>query len=261
MTYLEAACNLNTTVEALSRHTPDGDGIHALAALATHTNEKNALIDSFAELLSSYNMKQFIPLSRRNQQSSAAMVFYAGDGIVAKITHDSCLTTELRPNNDKHIIYPYVIPPITSQRIGHYFVETFPLIDRLNISDQDVASVEKMLNEHNLTFKRKDDRLDNIGRLPNGKLAVLDADAVELLDPEKPATGMMDWLREVHNNFGDLYKKHKIKQEKPFPLVSENPDFKLVPLYTANIAPSTERPVGFLERLSTAYAKAPRFIP
>ena len=144
------------------------------------------------------------------RQASIAAVFYVGDGIVVKVTEPSYLPEELRstafPGAATHL--SGVIPPIHSEDVAGYKVEIFPWIDHTRIGDQQVEEMAATLASYNLKFKSGDGRADNVGRLPDGTLAVLDGNAVEVLDRTKNVTGMHQWHSKILQQFGPLYTEH-----------------------------------------------------
>ena len=91
---------------------------------------------------------------------------------------------------------------------------------------QDVDDVRADLAKHHLVFARQDDRPDNIGRLADGSLAVLDGDAVM----RAPNTGHLnlsvatqDWQAHVRKVYPDLYDGEYLFTQ------SDKTDFRIRP--------------------------------
>ncbi len=84
--------------------------------------------------------------------------------------------------------------------------------------------MKKTLDEYGVCFKNGDDRTDNIGKLPSGRLVVLDGGALQLkegctLKPEF----LDDWLQKVHQDMGEIYGASVYNHE--IQLVGDTPDF------------------------------------
>lgn len=217
----------NITVEALHEATyleSSGTAESPLAEYAAAVNAgdaNNAIINQIDTSLKELNAHKFIPMVTRARDACVAIALYAGDGIVAKITKDTELNG-LRPKDGGFTPLPGVLPPIYTEKSGQYVVEIFPWIDTKNIDQKCVDEMQAYLAQFNLKMKEKDAKPNNIGRLPDHTLAVLDGNAVERIDKNKPVdtTGIHQWQDKVFSQFGALYTRD------PETLISDNPDFK-----------------------------------
>ncbi|MDX1975164.1 MAG: hypothetical protein SFT92_05760 [Rickettsiales bacterium] len=233
MEWLNKSAPLNATVARLNSPDIDysdnyrgSDDWNLLADSIRQHDARKEVMRALTEELAKYNMKNFIPLTRATSQSSVAGVLYAGDGIVAKITDKSYLPPNIRPMNGVYTKLPGVLPPMISFEKSGFIVEIYPWIDTKSVGINDVEKMKKYLSSHNLRFQQNDDRIDNVGRLPNGKLAILDANAVEVIDPSQPidTKAVHEWTAEVYKNFGRLYGDIEKGESHP-KLVGNSPDF------------------------------------
>jgi hypothetical protein len=82
---------------------------------------------------------------------------------------------------------PEVLQPTHSQEFQNYQVERLPKVETKGITDADVASMEKQLNARGYTMS--DPGTDNLGKLPDGRLVVIDAGAVSPMQSGGKPTG------------------------------------------------------------------------
>ncbi len=71
---------------------------------------------------------------------------------------------------------PEVLQPLAQQQVGGWRVEIFPQVDTTGITDADVVQVQQQLGARGYQFS--DAGTDNLGRLPDGRVVVLDPGAV-----------------------------------------------------------------------------------
>lgn len=98
-----------------------------------------------------------------------AIVFETPEGKALRIS---------RANGERPQI-PEMIQAEKTERAGPWQIETSPKADTAGITEADVAAMEKTLNERGYTFS--DPGTDNLGRLPDGRLVVIDPGAVSKL--------------------------------------------------------------------------------
>jgi|GEM_PF-6260923 len=175
------------------------------------------IVDSLAEDLSAFNVRHVIPMTHKATHAMGSVALYAGDGIVTKLTDETHLEQKYnsRLKRNDNMIVPGVLPPIERFKKGAIVNEVYPWIDRHNVKDSDVGRMKETLAIYNLRFKPGDNKRGNIGILPGPgrKLAVLDPDAVELLDPNFGilANDSRRWEKEVHSRLYPLYEDHQKK--------------------------------------------------
>lgn len=203
---------------------------YAIASAAPSKNNAISVISDY--LRKTFNAREFVPMVTSSKQANIAAVFYAGDGIVVKVTERRFLPTEHRPFQGGFTVMPDVLFPMHSVDIGDYKVEVFPWVDRKNITDDDVEIIKETMKKNNLEFSRGDGRPDNVGRLPNGRLVVLDGNAVQQIDYTIPipTSSINRWTQEVFNSFSPLYTSAQV-------------DGKEIPI----LIPESERSSDFFE--------------
>jgi hypothetical protein len=169
-----------------------------------------------------HGMHNFISLVQTAGQAAIAVALNAGDGMVLKITDSSYLKNAAE-------IAPLQLPPIYREAVDSVVIEIFPWVNRHDIGLAEVDRIIHALEKLGWQFKRGDARPDNVGMLPNGKLVVLDGDALERIPgsnigPKEEQRIRETWLEEVHKDFYPLYTDPAYAAgEKP--LITENPDF------------------------------------
>lgn len=224
----------NITVDALRRHGLGdreeyrgdryigGDLADMVAAQAATTKHSN-LISKIESAFAKWNVKKFVPLITRSMEANVAVAMYAGDGIVAKITKATEFSGA-RPMPGVYTPLPGVLPPIASVNVDGYVVEVFPWVNTKNIDQRDVEKMSAFLAERNMKFYEKDAKPNNIGKLPNGDLVVLDGNAVTVLDNSKPVPthATNAWQDLVYKQFTPLYEMKDLSK-----LVSDNPNFAM----------------------------------
>ncbi len=199
------------------------DELQALVAASQAAGKTASTINDLQGEMQRLNAHRFLPLVSCANEANVAIALYAGDGIVMKITKSSELKNS-NPENGNYKPTPGVLPPITRTEIDGYMVEMFPWVNTFDISNKDVEKMEAFLGRHGLAFNFKDAKTNNIGRMPDGTLVVLDGDAVHAIDARKPpaAHATEQWMHKVHEQFGPLYHA-----PDPAKLISNAPDFSL----------------------------------
>lgn len=238
----------NATVDA-ARKPLTADYENALQKMASY-NYYGEKIAGLVKPLHKLHLHKYISLVQSEGQAAIAIALNAGDGIVVKLTASEFLHKE----DD---IMPGRLPPIYRENIDGIAVEIFPWVDRKRITENDVHKVKERLRVFGLQFRHGDDRPDNVGRMPNGELVVLDGDALEpvpgvSIKPEAYQTMQTEWKKHIHECFYPLYSDVDyttgVKR-----LISESPNFeeRFSPLITKNQkidAKSHPAPTSFLAR-------------
>lgn len=103
-----------------------------------------------------------------------AVVLQMPDGDVMRIG-----PKKERPN------IPEVLQPTERQEFQNYQIERLPKVQTEGITDADVQEMEKQLHARGYTMS--DPGPDNLGRLPDGRLVVIDAGAVSPIQQPRPA--------------------------------------------------------------------------
>lgn len=186
--------------------------IYALHSLMDPNNEairklnsvqmQVALISTLGEM----GQRKFIPLVHERDRSRISFALYAGDGVVTKVTPEIYMV---------HEAMPFVVPPFAQKHInnddamsGALVIENYPYIDTKSVAESDVKAMRALLDAHGMRFREQDDRADNIGRLPDGTLAVLDSNAVmfkEGYDPVKLAQDVQQWQKKIATIYPAFY--------------------------------------------------------
>jgi hypothetical protein len=150
---------------------PDNNTVHWLShAQAQITIDK---------ALRKMGQTKFVNMVNDRDQAAISLALYAGDGVVTKITPVEYASSEK---------LPLVLPAFRAERvdcgdaIGSFMIQNFPYLDVSSVTQQDVKDMSARLESHGMKFRDGDARPDNIGRLPDGSLAVLDGGAVQLKD-------------------------------------------------------------------------------
>lgn len=213
----------NATVRAISNFKPDydqftscGGDLEDLIQSQKHsTSKRNPKKFIEFELINLLGDRNYIPLTKSVFQSSDAMALYAGDGLVAKITEESYLRKALIPFDEIATTLPRVIPPILTRNVENFYIELFPWIDQSNVSESDVEELSSELQQMGLIFCRGDKRVDNVGRLADGTLAILDGNAIEIAPfnsendkkqfEDSIGLRLMKWCEMLERNFPELY--------------------------------------------------------
>lgn len=224
----------NITVQSLRQHGLDDQGhyermanldndFQAMIAAQSATYKQNQLIRKIEDAFSKWNIQQFVPLITRSMEANVAVAMYAGDGIVAKITKGTEFGGS-RPMAGVYTPLPGVLPPIASVNVDGYVVEVFPWVDTQKITQGDVEKMSAFLAERNLQFYEKDAKPNNIGRLPNGELVILDGHAIGVKDTHKPVPTHETnaWQDKIYRQFRPLYEMSDLSK-----LVRDKPDFSL----------------------------------
>lgn len=201
-----------------------GMEFQSMVAAQQGMGRQEKLLTAIAAELEKYNAHHFIPLVTTASEANVAIALYAGDGIVMKITKSTEFSGTRGSIPGAYTALPYVLPPITSTNIGEYTVEMFPWVNTFNITDKDVETLRDDLAKYNLAFHPKDAKPNNIGKMPDGSLVVLDGDAVGIKDSSKPVPtyAINQWQDKVYSDFGPLYRA-----KDPATLISNKPDFSL----------------------------------
>ena len=188
-------------------------------------------------ILAKEGLHRFINLAEGGQ-AQISLALYAGDGIVVKITPSSSLPVDPLPR----VLFPFAKSLVTeSEKAGRFVIEKFPCLS-VSKSMQDVADVRADLAKHHLVFASQDDRPNNIGRLADGSLAVLDGDAVRHapeMGRNSLSAALRDWQTHVSKVYPDLYSGTYLYSQ------SDKTDFRVRPyksIPTINI--DLEKPSG-----------------
>jgi hypothetical protein len=214
--------NQNATVTRLTKveegRFEDVGGVSEMAEMAYHirgASQQNKTIKNISDKLAGLGIHKVVPLMINSTRANIAIVLYAGDGIVAKVT--DCRFSG--PTN----MLPAVLPPLYSANVDGFSLQLFPWIDRKDVSSADLQDLKKRLQASNLEFREGDSKTDNIGVLPGNtrRTAVLDADAVQPMDNgnQLPPQNICSWEEELAQRFSPLYSSD-VKN-----LVSSNPNF------------------------------------
>lgn len=169
-----------------------------------------ALKNSFDQLkvtqaLSAMGQHRFINLVEgATEQGDIAVTLYAGDGIVTKIT-DAAFA-----GRSQHL--PLVVPAFQTKLVemelgSGFLIESFPYLSRRAI-EEDVRLVGNELTKCGARFAREDDRPNNLRRAADGKPAIVDAGAVEVLWETPPAileAATKAWHAQFKRNYPVIY--------------------------------------------------------
>lgn len=192
--------------------------------------------------LKNLGQTRFINLVQNPLHAKNAIVLYAGDGVVTKITSADYICSYQ---------YPLVVPPFkqiyvkTRGMAGEFVIENFPFLGEANsVPSNAVQSMNDDLIGFGLRFSDQDGRLDNIRVLANGRLAIIDGNAVQDrgdVDAETRRRQSQDWADMLGEVYPRLYKnKHEFRQSgstcfslrsypapsiQPHPNVEERPQF------------------------------------
>lgn len=170
-------------------------------SLSKNVPSQSAIIRALAEL----RQTGFINLVQVRDHARIAMALYAGNGIVTKITPQNYMPRRK---------FPFVLFPFQSRQViiddilPSFVIENFPYLDVATVSDSDVDAMRSMLDSCGLRFSDEDDRVRNIGRLPDKSLAILDGDAVEPIrgrSQERASEQLRLWQEKVRSLYPRLY--------------------------------------------------------
>lgn len=161
-----------------------------------------------AQALHDMGQHRFVSMVNRDDKTGIAVPLYAGDGIVTKITESS--------HACGREVFPLVLPPFKERlvrckdHVGDIAIESFPFVERRSVSEADVGIMRRQLAAYGLGFRDGDDRPDNLGRLPNGSLVVLDGGAVmqtkwDAATNELIARGKREWQDVMLRTYPALY--------------------------------------------------------
>jgi|GEM_PF-1334178 len=202
--YLDATAGRNATVRRM--HTVDidslgsGEGLHDYAAVVKSQMPENNPVHRIGRMLKEkLGMEKFVPMLRSAMHANIAAVMYAGDGIILKVTDTGFLPNKRMPG---------VLAPLMRYDMQGLAVEFYPWVDNQSVRSEDVKKMAAELAKHGLKFCANDDRTDNIGKMPSGRLVVLDGNAVEPITPGvmPPQAAVDAWLHDVRKEFGTLYE-------------------------------------------------------
>lgn len=198
------------------------------------------------QAISDINQSKLIDLVRRPGQARIAMAFYAGDGVILKLSPEDYLPQEQ---------LPFVMPPFWERTIegtevtGNFRLQSFPYVEQVSPDSRyEIESLRTLFAQHGITFKKGDDKQDNVGRMPDGTPVVQDGDAVRptthahLIDRRVTDT----WLSKVRDTYGALYASGYCHHQ------SSQTDFNLrAPRIIQEVAgaPSAPKRKGWLSRL------------
>lgn len=220
--YMECSAKLNATVRSIIDYRPEvnlpanfsGELENLVQNQLNVVSDKNPKIIIEKELNDILDNRKYIPLTKNVRQSSIAIAVYAGDGLVAKVTNTTYLTP-FRPLSGMATTLPRVLAPIITRKVDDYYIEIFPWIDQSKVSYDDVSVLSNELLDMGLAFCNGDARVDNVGRLPDGTLTVLDGNAVQIVEFQNEDSKrefedtvnlrQMRWYRKLDKNFPELY--------------------------------------------------------
>ena len=117
----------------------------------------------------------------------SSVVLRMPDGNVLRIGRDT---------EQKRLDIKGLLQPTSAKIVGNYLLEILPFVNTTNFTNDEVKDLERLLNAQGYTF---DDYAlgqwdnDNLGRLPNGEVVVIDPGAVGKL------TGQSRILKELEN--------------------------------------------------------------
>lgn len=156
-----------------------------------------------------WQQHRFVPLVGAGSNSRISLPLYAGDGLVVKITPQ-----RYEPRQPM----PYVLPPLLNQSVSgqysDYWLTALPMVQRADITADDVADMAKKLKDVGYGFKEQDDRPDNLGRLPGSDLCIIDQGAVQSLRMvNAPKNATDQWLQHVYDIYGDVYDGQKLRPQ------------------------------------------------
>lgn len=177
------------------------------------------LQENVLKCLARLGQTRFIDLTAQYGIAEISIALYAGDGVVTKITPQRFMA---KGN------FPFVVPPFHSEEIeSGIVIANYPYVSTKGINEQDVEYMRTMLAEFGLRFRRGDDRPDNVGRLPDGTLAVIDGNALEVtsrgIDREKVQQASEEWTQKIQDMYPELYAPdfhHRQSKDTDFTLRS-----------------------------------------
>lgn len=164
------------------------------------------------------HLHRFTSLVPNARHANTAVVLYAGDGIVVKITDRDFVPEKFMPCQ---------LPPLRRYYVNGFTVEVFPWLDTHAITPKDVDAMREELKTYGFEFKAGDDRTENLGRLPDGTCAILDGDAIKFTLHEREMMDVYRWMFDIFKELDPLYTTEPVNGDKEIALVSENPDFNL----------------------------------
>lgn len=211
--------SLMEVIDEISAAAPANRTVRKLHELDEHGMDRypERIIELKKLLDKELHMNQFISLVPNARQANTAVVLYAGDGIVLKITDSSFLPEKFLPCQ---------LPPLRRYYVNGFTVEAFPWLDTRAITKKDVEAMRTELGTYGFSFSAGDDRPENLGRLPGGECAILDGDAIKFTLQEREMMDVNRWMYKIFKIFDPLYTAEPING-KEIPLVSDAPDFHL----------------------------------
>lgn len=115
------------------------------------------------ETLREWRQTNFLPLISVGSNARISLPLYAGDGLIVKIT-----PRRYEPREP----LPYALPHFRNTSVDgqytDYWVTAYPMVDVSSITPDDVVLMKEKLKQADCAFQPQDDRVDNLGRLPNG---------------------------------------------------------------------------------------------
>lgn len=154
---------------------------------------------------------QFVNLVTEPNQARIVMCMFKGDGEVIKITPSTYFTP--------YQYNPYVLPEchkhmftLKAPQNGYgdiqLVVETYPFIPKRNVSGHHVDIMRKQLDAIGWRFNPNDDKVDNVRILCDGRVAIIDGDAIRPKNGVNPLDCKeisLEWDRQVRALYAEYY--------------------------------------------------------
>jgi hypothetical protein len=184
--------------------------------LAFDYNGQMAII----ETLAAWQQRQFVPLVKAGSNSRISLPLYAGDGVVIKVS-----PSRYEPRS--HL--PYALPHFKNVEIqgqhANYWLTAYPMVDVSSVEADDVKKLKNIMAESGCCFQPQDDRVDNIGKLPDGNLCVIDRGAIQPVRSGAVSLAQTnDWLDRVSTLYGRSLNDGELAPQ------SEDTNFQLSPM-------------------------------
>ncbi|HCI47985.1 MAG TPA: hypothetical protein DFI00_11870 [Rhodospirillaceae bacterium] len=163
------------------------------------------------DVLKEWGQTRFIPLIGVHASAQISLPLYVGNGLVAKIT-----PARFEDRQPKPLVLPAIKGKTVESDYVEYHVQMYPFVATGSLTQTDVEIMRDQLAAVGYRFANGDDRPDNLGRLPGGKLVVLDHGATETMPGKRAKLGDADeWLADIRDIYGDLYGPEGVKPQGP----------------------------------------------
>ncbi len=194
--------------------------------------DHDALTKTVRYIARDLGQKKLIPLSKTFIQSTTAMAFYAGDGLVVKVIPRDFLG---QPDVFMHL--PALTQKTIKTRDNEFVVKTYPYIPPGKVTQADIEHMRQTLQKYGLNFDEGDDQAKNVHRLPNKDRTMIGIDSSMFRDdsrnnrqnvPDKLVNNWHNFIHALYPIYADVEKTGEIPKQ------TEDTDFRFISIHDRN---------------------------